>query len=143
MRAEWRFSFPGVAADRLYAIAADVESYPDFLPGCVAARVTAEEADRQVVDNVFGMGLMRVKFRTHAYPEPPTRLRVISEDGPWRRFELEWRFADEADGGVAALRVEAEFRSPLLAGLAGGVFARLEDKLVAAFRRRLAVMENA
>jgi coenzyme Q-binding protein COQ10 len=143
MQGQWRFSFPGVAAARLYDIAADVESYPDFLPGCVAARVTARSAERLEVENVFGMGFMRVKFRTDAFPDPPERLRVTSDDGPWRRFELEWRFVDQDDGaGAAELSVTADFRSPLLAGLAGGAFARLEEKLVAAFQRRLALMEN-
>lgn len=140
MRAEWRFDFPDATAERLYAVAADVESYPDFLPGCVAARVAARRPDRLLVDNVFGMGPMRVKFRTTAFPEPPERLRVTSQDGPWRRFDLEWRFADLAQGGAAAeLAVEAAFRSPLLEGMAGAAFARLEQKLVAAFHRRLAL----
>lgn len=144
MRAEWRFDFPGVAAARLYVVAADVEAYPDFLPGCIAARVAARRPDRLLVDNVFGLGPLRVKFRTQAFPEPPTRLRVTSEDGPWRRFDLEWRFADRPDGvGEAALTLDAAFRSPLLEGAAGSALTRLEHKLVAAFRRRLASMEHA
>lgn len=139
MQGAWRLSFPGVAADQLFAIAADVESYPDFLPGCAAARVTDRSAERLTVDNVFGSGFMQVKFRSYAYLEPPERLRVASDDGPWRRFELEWRFSNQADGtGVAELSVTAEFRSALLAGMAGGAFAKLEQKLTQAFQRRLA-----
>lgn len=143
MHGVWRLSFPGVAAARLYAVAADVEAYPDFLPGCTAARVTERSPERLTVDNVFGSGLWRVSFRSYAYPEPPERLRVTSDDGPWRRFELSWRFADQPDGsGSVDLEATAEFRSPFMAAAAGGAFARLEEKLVVAFRRRLALFDD-
>lgn len=138
MQAEWRFSFAGASAAQLYRIAADVEAYPGFLPGCIAARVTARGPRGWRVDNVFGMGPLRARFISFATPEPPHRLRVTSDDGPWRRLALDWRFVDQPGGAVAALRMEAIFRRPMVEMVARNLLARLEPRLVAAFRRRLA-----
>lgn len=138
MQAEWRFSFAGASAARLYRIAADVEAYPGFLPGCIAARVTARGPHGWRVDNVFGMGPLRARFVSFALPEPPCRLQVTSDDGPWRRLALDWRFADQPGGAAVSLRMEAVFRRPMVEMVARSLLARLEPRLVAAFRQRLA-----
>lgn len=142
MQAEWRFSFAGASAARLYRIAADVEAYPGFLPGCIAARVTARGPAGWRVDNLFGVGPLRARFISFAMPEPPGRLRVTSDDGPWRRLALDWRFTDQPGGAVASLRVEAVFRRPMMEMVARSLLARLEPRLVAAFRRRLMETEG-
>lgn len=123
---------PGLSARQLFDIAADVESYPQFIPWCRAARVLRADGDLREVENHFRAGPAALTFRTTARAHPPEALSIRSDDGPFRAFRLDWRFADgrvEADYGIA-------LRSPLLQGLAGFAMPEVERRIVSQFRQR-------
>jgi coenzyme Q-binding protein COQ10 len=48
--------------EELYKLVADVESYPDFLPWCVACRVTSRKDDIILADLVIGYKMVREKL---------------------------------------------------------------------------------
>ena len=133
----WTLRFPHYSAEQLFALAADIESYPQFVPGCIATRILERRPDGTwLVDNVFGFGPLRQRFLSRATPEPPERLAIVSRDGPWRRFAMLWRFTPEGPGCRVDVEVELAFRSPLLASLAGAGLAAVEPRIVRAFEER-------
>ena len=74
-------------------------------------------------------------------PEPErsarTGWRSISTEGPFRRFEGEWRLAElAADACKIEFMLRYEFDSALVGRLAGGVFDGIANTLVDAFARR-------
>jgi coenzyme Q-binding protein COQ10 len=112
--------FPGTDCARLFDLAADIESYPRFIPWCRSARVLSRDGGAWEVDNHFGAGPVDVRFRSRAVPDPPGRLEITSADGPFRSFRLVWTFAALAGGGCrVAADYAVEFHSPLLRLLAG------------------------
>lgn len=131
--------FPAYSTAQLFALAADIESYPHFIPWCRRARILARDGDVWEVDNHFGAGPVDAGFRTRALVEAPHRLEITSDQPPFRHFRLEWRFADRPGGGC---RVEAEYdlslRSPLLHGLAHFAMPEASRKILARFRDRAA-----
>lgn len=131
--------FPDYDAAQLFALAADIESYPQFIPWCRRARILARDGDVWEVDNHFGAGPLDAGFRTRAVLAPPHRLAITSDQPPFRAFRLEWHFADLSDGGC---RVEAEYelslRSPLLHGLARLAMPEASRKIINRFRERAA-----
>ncbi|MGE5503320.1 MAG: type II toxin-antitoxin system RatA family toxin [Actinomycetota bacterium] len=137
IRGGWSIDFPRLDAARLFALAVDIESYPQFLPWCRSARVRRRDGGVLDVDNHFGAGPLDVRFCSRAVAEEPTRLEITSEDGPFRRFRLVWLFEPQADGGCRVLAdYELSLRSPLLQSLARLSMPELERKVARRFRDR-------
>lgn len=129
--------FPVYSAEQLFALVADIESYPQFVPGCVATRILERRDDGTwLVDNVFGFGPLRSRFHTTARFDAPQRLEIVSQDGPWRRFAMVWRFTPDADGCRADADVEVAFRLPLLETLARTGLSSAEPRIIRAFEGR-------
>jgi coenzyme Q-binding protein COQ10 len=137
LRRHWRMRFPVYSAEQLFALVADIESYPQFVPGCVATRILERRNDGTwLVDNVFGFGPLRSRFHTTAHFDAPRRLEIVSQDGPWRRFAMLWRFTPEDEGCRADVDVEVAFRSALLATLARTGLPSTEPRIIRAFEER-------
>ena len=89
----------GFTAAELFQIAAHVETYPKFLPFCIAARILEDvpegQGHDQKVDNVFGMGPFRSRFITHALLEEPDRIHITSNDPQFEVLSITWKFMDE------------------------------------------------
>ncbi|MGE4280155.1 MAG: type II toxin-antitoxin system RatA family toxin [Magnetospirillum sp.] len=126
--------FPGLAADDLFAIASDIESYPSFIPWCRSARVLETDGNVRQVENHFGAGPMDMRFVTRAQADPPQTLAITSEDGPFRSFRLDWTFRE----GHVEARYHISLRSPLLQGLAAFAMPEVERRIVSQFRQRVA-----
>lgn len=80
------------ACERLFALAADIERYPQYLPGWAEARVIQRAGPQLVVRQRLGFGLLQQAFISHATLDWPTRITVRSDDGPFRELVVEWRF---------------------------------------------------
>ena len=76
----------------LFAVAADIESYPAFLPNCVDARILQRSDDRLLVENHFRWGVIDKRFRTRARLESPDFIEVESIDAFPVSFSLRWHF---------------------------------------------------
>ncbi len=48
--------------EQLFALVADVERYPEFLPWCVASRIRRREGDVFFADLVIGFKVVRERF---------------------------------------------------------------------------------
>lgn len=129
-----------VAADlpqkAVFALVADIEGYPAFVPGCVATRILARQGDVWTVDNVFGLGPVRARFTTTAHVTPPERLDIVSRDGPWRLFEMRWRIEPLPAGCAIRLDWRAEPRIGPLGQLGRLLLPDFERRVVEAFARR-------
>lgn len=128
--------FSGRSAEQIWDLAADVESYPDFLPWCVATKVVKREGNRAKVDNVFGKGLVRVRFTSHADFDRPRGLVVRSTDGPFEEMELRWHFEETDAGCLATFEIEQHFRMALLDGLAEPMMRKIEETVIEGFEER-------
>ena len=122
--------------ERLYAMVADIERYPDFLPGWEDARVLARTEEAMEVVQTVRAGPMPVRFRTHALTRPPRGLDIQGSDGPFRRLHIAWRFRPAEDGCRIELRVEVEARLGPLAHLIERLFRHQARELLDHFERR-------
>ncbi len=134
---QWERYFPGSDPVTVFSIVADVESYPQFVPGCVTARILERGTKQWTVDNLFGFGPARTRFRSIAELDPPAALTISSRDGPWREFRVQWRFHPENEGCRLSCYAVLDFRSPLMAVMAGVAAGEIERWIVAAFDTRI------
>jgi len=125
------------AREPLFEIAADVERYPEFLPGWKAVRTRTVDADDYTTDQLLAFGPVRERFASQTHLERPDNIRVVSQSRTFRHFEVNWRFVPLAE---AACRVHLDahlgFKSRYMRGVVGRILGNRLDEILAAFERR-------
>jgi coenzyme Q-binding protein COQ10 len=129
------------SADQMYALVADVASYPDFLPWCAAARIRSSTpegaAEVMLADLVISFKVFRERFGSRVVLYPETR-HIDTEylDGPFKYMKSTWDFRDVAGGCEVEFFVDFEFRNLILQKAIGLVFNEAMHRIVAAFEAR-------
>ena len=122
---------------RMYRLINDIEHYPDFVPGCTAARVVERKENEVVATLNLRRGPLKTEFTTRNLLEPGKRVLMQFVSGPFRVLEGLWTLTPLGDLGC---RVELEMRFEFANRVAGTLFAPLfEDtaaSLVDAFVKR-------
>ena len=134
-------------ADLMYAVVADVEHYPEFLPWVVALRIKSRghESAREIViaEMAVGYRTLRERYTSKVVLDPALRtIDVIAIEGPFRCLENHWRFTPQRDGTRIDFRVAFEFSSRLLQLAAGSAFEKVLMKMTDAFEARAASLSR-
>ena len=124
------------APEKLYALVADVQRYPEFLPWCTACRVTSRNGNVITADLVIGFKLIRERFTSRVTLSPETRVDVEYTSGPLRYLNNHWVFEPAEGGCVLDFYIDFEFKSRLFQRLAGVVFNEAVRRMVGAFEAR-------
>ncbi|HTV89256.1 MAG TPA: type II toxin-antitoxin system RatA family toxin [Stellaceae bacterium] len=122
--------------EQLFALVADVERYPEFLPWCVGARVRERQADLIVADLIIGFRMFRERFTSRVRLDPPRRIDVTYTEGPFRYLNNYWIFEPQAGGCRIDFFVDFEFKSRILQRVIEVLFGEAVRRMVAAFERR-------
>lgn len=122
---------------QLFDLVADIEKYPEFLPWCVAARVTRREGDTVWAELVIGYKMLRESYVSRVVLRRPHAIDVEYERGPFHNLSNFWRFEEDGGGGtIVDFQLDFEFRSRLLAGVMGAFFQEGVRVMVSAFEKR-------
>ncbi len=124
------------SCEQIFDLASDIERYPEFLAGWLSARILSRDGNVCRVDQVMGLGPMRVRFTTTASLERPTAIEVTSTDPPFRTYRLSWRIAPLAAGCRIGVEAEFELRSGLLQRMLSPFLRSAIDDAIAAFDAR-------
>ena len=122
--------------EQMYALVADIERYPEFLPWCVAARIRERRADFINADLVIGFRMFRERFTSHVRLDPPGRIDVTYAEGPFRYLNNHWNFERVPGGCRIDFFVDFEFKSRLLQKVIEVLFGEAVRRMVAAFETR-------
>ncbi len=123
----------------LFKLVTDIEAYPRYMPGWRSVRVVTRMPERVVVEQTVSLGGMRVTFLSTADADPPRRLEIRANDGPFRHFRLLWLFTPATPTEtVVQVALELAFRSRTLERLAAPVMPIMLRRVIAAFERRAA-----
>jgi coenzyme Q-binding protein COQ10 len=122
---------------QLFDLVADVESYPKFLPWCVACRIKRREGNVIWADLIVGFKMLREKFTSKVTMDRPDRIHVEYLEGPFRYLNNHWTFTPLPEGGTEiGFHIDFEFRSRMLQSLMGAVFNEAVKRMVGAFVKR-------
>jgi coenzyme Q-binding protein COQ10 len=124
------------AAAALFDLAADLEQYPQYLPGWISARVYEREADLCYAEQTVGFGPMRMRFRTTARMRRPEHIEIDSDDRQFNHFHLAWRFEPSSRDCRVTLRVELELSSRFLQGWLERAAPGTATEVLRAFERQ-------
>ena len=122
--------------EQLFALVADIERYPEFLPWCVGARIKERRPDLVVADLIIGFRMFRERFTSRVSLFPPQRIDVAYAEGPFRYLNNHWAFTPVSGGCKVGFFVDFEFKSRLLQRLVEVLFSEAVRRMVGAFERR-------
>jgi coenzyme Q-binding protein COQ10 len=124
---------------QVYAVVADVERYPEFLPWCVACRIkTRESAASFTADLAVGFKMVREQFTSRVTLDPPTGITVEYLTGPFEHLRNTWGFKAVPGGTEVEFFLSFAFRSKLLQAVIGVLFEEAVQRMVGAFETRAA-----
>jgi len=125
------------SAASMYALVADVERYPEFLPWCSGTEVLVREQKRTLATIDIDFWGVRQQFTTENRNEPGKRIDLALVSGPFRSLGGAWRFTPLGDGACKVeLSLAYEIANPVLDRLIGPVFHYIANTVVDAFVRR-------
>lgn len=132
-------------AEQMFAVVADIERYPEFLPWCsgLTIKSIAQEGDTQIA-----VAEMRVAY--HGLSERYTS-RVVTDaqkrtidathvEGPFKRLNTRWRFVPRGEGCEIHFFIDFAFKSALLSAVAGLAFGLVVSRMTEAFIMRAAAL---
>lgn len=137
------------SADLMYAVVADIERYPEFLPWVVALRIKsrAREGAREILTAEMAVGYraLRERYTSRVLLDPEAKkIDVVAIEGPFHCLENHWRFTPQAEGATRIdFRVAFEFSSGLLQMAAGSAFEKVLVKMTDAFEARAASLSRS
>lgn len=132
--------------EQMYALVADVERYPQFLPLCeglTVRRRTPRDDGGEVLlaDMTVGYKAIRETFTSRVTLDP-ANLKILVEyvDGPFRHLENRWSFRAVEGGCEVGFFISYEFASRMLGMLMGAMFDKAFRKFAEAFEQRAGVV---
>ncbi|MRI32678.1 ubiquinone-binding protein [Endozoicomonas sp. OPT23] len=125
------------SAEKMYALVADVESYPQFLPWCSGAKVLRQEGETVEASLQLAKGALSYEFATRNRLVENQSIEMNLLSGPFSKLSGVWTFKALSDEGCkVSLELEFEISNPLLKATIGAVFGKAMNKMVDAFQQR-------
>lgn len=128
----------------MYALVADVEKYPEFLPMCERLSVQSrrEKKGRELLMASMTVGYKKfletftTKVMLHA---DALNIEAQYIDGPFKYLNNRWRFETSGEDSCDIIFfIDYEFKSKILGAVVGAMFDRAFNKYVEAFEARAA-----
>lgn len=127
--------------EQMFALVADVEKYPQFLPMCeslsVRSRKERDGVTVLVADMSVGYKAIRETFTSQVVLRPEElRIDVKYLDGPFKYLRNAWAFVPAPGGSEVRFEIDYEFKSRILGAMMGAVFDRAFRLFAGAFEAR-------
>ena len=128
-------------AEQMFAVVADVERYPEFVPLCEQLVVKTREVGSTHTTLTAAMSVgyhaIRETFTSRVTLRPERKeIDVAKIDGPFARLTNRWRFRDVPGGSEIHFHIYYAFASRVLSLLMGTVFDKAVRKYTEAFEAR-------
>jgi coenzyme Q-binding protein COQ10 len=129
------------SAEDMYALVADIEKYPQFLPLCnglaIRSRKERDGKELLVADMTVGYKAIRETFTTQVLLNPAERVIDVKYiEGPFKYLDNRWRFEPTPGGSTVHFFIDYEFKSMILGALMGSMFDRAFRMFAEAFEAR-------
>ena len=127
---------------QMFALVADFERYPQFLPWVASATLLSREGNQLIGRLEMTRAGVREQFTTRNTLDEPSSMHLQLVDGPFNTLEGWWRFIAIADasGMARGTRVELEmrfeFKNALLNMMFGKAFEASCASLLDSFIKR-------
>lgn len=123
--------------EQMFALVADFERYPEFIPWVTATQLAEREPGIFEARLEMHRGIVRDTLATRAVLTRPREITLELIDGPFSTFDGRWTFAPIGDtGSKVGFHLRFEFANPVLDMVLAGTFSNSCRELVDAFVAR-------
>lgn len=112
-RVNYEISVP-YQADLVFDLVADIESYPNFLPWCTAARILREENNVIYAELAIRYKFFFSKYTSKVILNPKNEIKVELVSGPFQYLINTWKFIQNADNSTIIFSLDFKLKSALL-----------------------------
>ncbi len=129
------------SASQLFDLVNDIESYPDFMDGCLEAEILSRNEAEVTARLVLGKLGLRYGFTTSNTLVPDKSMQMALKEGPFKHFDATWSFDALSDAACKiSLKMEFEFSSGLVNVALKQLFDSTSKNLVNAICQRAEVL---
>lgn len=141
MREVKRSAIVPYSPQAMFDLVADVERYPEFVPGCVGAELISRD-ERELTGSLeLSFGPLKSAFTTRNALNPPHAMSLELVEGPFKSLHGDWHFEALGNAGCRIeLSMHFAFADPVKDMLLGPAFEKSCNRLVDAFVARAAVI---
>lgn len=131
----------GHSAAKMYALVADVDAYPQFLPWCSATEVRQLDTNKAVATLHVNYHGLRLHFTTENQMERGALIDMKLANGPFKHLDGFWRFIALSEQACKIeFQLSYELSGKLMDKIAGPVFNHIASTLVEVFVKRAATL---
>ncbi|HEX6971806.1 MAG TPA: aromatase/cyclase [Limnochordia bacterium] len=129
--------------ETMYALAKDMESFPQFMPDVEEVRVLERGPNYTITAwKVHIVGRRFEWTERDEFDDARCHITYRQTGGDLKKFEGEWRFEEDGDGGVKiTLTVDFDLGMPMLAGMINPVLVKAvqmnSDKMLQAIKQQV------
>ncbi len=125
----------------MFALVADIETYPQFLPWCGGSRIVERDGSKVTAEVDINFHGLKQSFTTVNDQQPSDRIDLRLVRGPFSELDGNWRFTPLADDACKVeLTLNYDFNNFLLQKLVGPVFHTIATTMVDSFVKRADAM---
>ncbi|NKF49983.1 ubiquinone-binding protein [Shewanella sp. WXL01] len=129
------------SALEMYNLVNDVESYHEFLPGCVGGKVLEFDGKTMVASVDVSKAGIKKTFTTRNQVVEGKSIALELENGPFKFLHGNWKFTELTEEACKVeFDLDFEFSNPLTDIAFGRVFKELVGSMVTAFTDRAKVI---
>lgn len=127
--------------DDMFALVADIEKYPEFLPWCAGLRITGEKraSAPQIIsaEMIIAYKMFREQFSCNVVLDREKREILIEYlAGPMKNLHTRWQFANVPGGCEVDFSVSLEMKNKLLQSLIWHKCGKVSERMISAFEKR-------
>jgi ribosome-associated toxin RatA of RatAB toxin-antitoxin module len=132
-----RSALVNFSAQQMFDLVNDIEAYPQFMDGCVGAKILKREGDWLEARLELSKAGVSQSFITRNHLQAPTSMSMTLVDGPFKHLQGCWRFSPLADNACkVSFELEFELQNKLLGMAIGKLFESVASKQVDALCER-------
>jgi ribosome-associated toxin RatA of RatAB toxin-antitoxin module len=119
------------SAQQMFKLVNDIESYPEFMSGCLAAEIISDGNGWREARLTLGHKGIGQSFVTHNVLHPPKRMEIKLVKGPFSQFQGCWSFDAIGDNHCEVkLNLKFDFNNALLKVTAGRLLEKIASRQV-------------
>ncbi|SPP31729.1 Persistence and stress-resistance toxin PasT [Arsenophonus endosymbiont of Aleurodicus floccissimus] len=132
-----RFALVPYSAEKMYNLVNDVDSYPQFLPGCVGSLVLNHVNNEMTTSVEVAKAGISKTFITHNILQDNKSIQIQLVKGLFRKLMGNWLFIPLNENACKVeLFLDFEFTNKLIELAFGRIFKELAGNMVQAFTQR-------
>ena len=132
-----RSALVNYSASQMFELINDIEAYPQFMDGCVGAKILARGDDWLEARLELSKAGVSQSFVTRNQLQPPHSMSMNLVDGPFKYLRGVWRFTPLGEQACkVTFELEFELQNRLLGMAVGKLFEAVANKQVDALCAR-------